>query len=133
MQTTVEHQSYAALLSEIEPAVIESGIEHKRLLAEMSKLMDKEELTPSEGKLLGMLGVLISEYESRRFKAGSTATPLSNLTCLMEDHGLKQRDISHLFGSKGITSEVINGKRSISKAQARKLAEFFKVTVDVFL
>ncbi len=38
-----------------------------------------------------------------------------------------------LFGSKGITSEVANGKRSISKAQAKKLAAFFHVSAELFL
>jgi antitoxin component HigA of HigAB toxin-antitoxin module len=38
-----------------------------------------------------------------------------------------------VFGSKGITSEVFHGKRSISKAQAKKLAEFFHVGVEVFI
>ncbi len=30
-----------------------------------------------------------------------------------------------VFGSSGVASEVINGKRAISKAPAKKLAEFF--------
>jgi HTH-type transcriptional regulator/antitoxin HigA len=47
----------------------------------------------------------------------------------MEARGLTQKDLWKVFGSKGIASEVFHGKRSISKAQARKLAEFFHVTV----
>jgi HTH-type transcriptional regulator/antitoxin HigA len=38
-----------------------------------------------------------------------------------------------LFGSKGVASEVLNGKRSISKAQAKKLAAFFHVSADLFI
>jgi antitoxin component HigA of HigAB toxin-antitoxin module len=30
-------------------------------------------------------------------------------------------------------SEILSGKRSISKAQAKKLAEFFGVSADLFL
>ena len=30
-------------------------------------------------------------------------------------------------------SEILSGKRAISKAQARQLAGFFRVTVDLFL
>ena len=46
---------------------------------------------------------------------------------------LTQKDLWKLFGSKGITSEVFHGKRSISKAQAKKLALFFHVTADLFI
>lgn len=51
----------------------------------------------------------------------------------MEENNYKQKDIVHIFGSSGITSEVVGGKRSISKAQAKKLAEFFNVSVDLFI
>jgi HTH-type transcriptional regulator/antitoxin HigA len=46
---------------------------------------------------------------------------------------LKQKDIVEVFGSKGITSEVINGKRSISKNQAKALGDFFHVSYTLFL
>ena len=51
----------------------------------------------------------------------------------MEARNLTQKDLWKLFGSKGITSEVFHGKRSISKAQAKKLAAFFHVTPDLFI
>ena len=51
----------------------------------------------------------------------------------MRENDLKQSDLLHVFGSSGIASEVVNGKRSISKAQAKKLAEFFKVSVEMFI
>ena len=51
----------------------------------------------------------------------------------MEARDLAQKDIWHLLGSRGVASEVIHGKRAISKSQAKKLAEFFHVTPDIFL
>jgi len=46
---------------------------------------------------------------------------------------LTQKDLWKTFGSKGITSEVFHGKRAISKAQARKLAQFFRVSPELFI
>lgn len=37
-----------------------------------------------------------------------------------------------VFGSRGIASEGVSGKRGISKAQAKKLAELFHVPADLF-
>jgi HTH-type transcriptional regulator / antitoxin HigA len=48
------------------------------------------------------------------------------------DRGLKQKDLLPVFGSQGIASEVLSGKRSISKAQAKALGEFFKVSPTLF-
>jgi HTH-type transcriptional regulator/antitoxin HigA len=52
---------------------------------------------------------------------------------MMKMNHLKQADIVHIFGSRGVTSEVINGKRGISKANAKKLAAFFNTSADLFL
>ncbi len=52
---------------------------------------------------------------------------------LMENRGVKQADLLSIFGSRGIASEVYNGKRAISKAQAKKLGEFFDVSPAVFI
>jgi HTH-type transcriptional regulator / antitoxin HigA len=46
---------------------------------------------------------------------------------------LKQKDLVPLFGSQGIASEVLNGKRSISKSQAKALGDFFHVSPALFL
>jgi HTH-type transcriptional regulator / antitoxin HigA len=51
----------------------------------------------------------------------------------MEARNLTQKDLWKVFGSKGTTSEVFNGKRSISKTHAKKIASFFHVTVDLFI
>jgi HTH-type transcriptional regulator/antitoxin HigA len=45
----------------------------------------------------------------------------------------RQRDLIPVFGSSSVVSDVLNGKRSISKAHARKLAEFFHVPAGLFI
>jgi HTH-type transcriptional regulator / antitoxin HigA len=61
------------------------------------------------------------------------ATPLEVLQHLMEEGDVKQSQLREVFGSKGIASEVINGKRGISKAQAKALAKYFHVPADLFI
>jgi antitoxin component HigA of HigAB toxin-antitoxin module len=38
-----------------------------------------------------------------------------------------------VIGSRGRVSEIVAGKRPVSKEQAKKLAEFFHVGVDLFI
>ena len=40
-------------------------------------------------------------------------------------------DLLPIFATRGRLSEVLYGKRSISKEQAKKLAAFFRVTADL--
>jgi antitoxin component HigA of HigAB toxin-antitoxin module len=44
-------------------------------------------------------------------------------------------DIVNLIysGSSGVVSEVVNGKRAISKAQAKALGDYFKISPSLFI
>jgi HTH-type transcriptional regulator/antitoxin HigA len=46
---------------------------------------------------------------------------------------LKQADLVPVLGSRAQAADLVNGKRGISKSQAKKLAEFFRVTADPFI
>ncbi|WP_353928924.1 transcriptional regulator [Okeanomitos corallinicola TIOX110] len=133
MTTTLNKEEYIKLLSETVPRIIDTEIEHKRLLNEVDKLMDLgENLTDEQAEVLQLLVTLIEQYENKVYQM-KAVTPLDILHELMSVRQLKQKDIVEIFGSKGITSEVINGKRSISKNQAKALGDFFHVSYALFL
>jgi HTH-type transcriptional regulator/antitoxin HigA len=55
------------------------------------------------------------------------------LAYLMETSGRTAKDLLLVFGTRGRVSEVLSGKRSISKENAKKLATVFKVAVGLFI
>jgi HTH-type transcriptional regulator / antitoxin HigA len=125
-------REYAELLVAIQPKVIETEAENEFYLAEVTKLMRfGKSISPAQERLLKLLVNLIESFETQHYQLKS-ATPLEILTELVNDRGLKQKDLLPVFGSQGVASEVLNGKRGISKAQARALGEFFKVSPSVF-
>jgi len=135
MSTTtvdLDEKAYGQLLRRALPHVIRTAEQHARLTGELLRLDQREDLTPEEQELAELLTVLIDEYEERRFPIPK-ASPHQVLQHLMEARNLTQKDLWKIFGSKGITSEVFHGKRSISKAQAKKLAAFFHVPADLFI
>ena len=91
-----------------------------------------ENLSLEAEKLLKLLTRLVQDFEQRLYKPRE-ATPLEVLRHLMEARGVKQSQLWEVFGSKGIASEVLNGKRSISKTHARALANYFHVSADLFV
>jgi HTH-type transcriptional regulator / antitoxin HigA len=132
MITTLD-QEYVQLLTIVKPKVIETEAENEFYLAEVSKLMQLgENLSPAQERLLRLLVSLIENFEDQHYQL-TPATPLEILTELISEKGLKQKDLLPVFGSQGIASEVLNGKRSISKAQAKALGEFLKVSPALFL
>jgi HTH-type transcriptional regulator / antitoxin HigA len=134
MTTTLDlDREYAQLLAVMQPKVIESEAENEVYLAEVSKLMQiGENLSPAQEKLLRLLVALIEIFEDQQYQL-NPATPLEILKELMGERSLKQKDLLPVFGSQGIASEVLSGKRSISKAQAKALGDFFRVSPTLFL
>ena len=126
MSTTtvdLDEKSYGQLLRRTQPHVIRTDEECERLTTELLRLDERQNATREEKELAELLTVLIDEYETRRYPI-RRASPQHTLQHLMEARNLTQKDLWKIFGSKGIASEVFHGKRSISKAQAKKLAAF---------
>jgi HTH-type transcriptional regulator / antitoxin HigA len=97
------------------------------------QLMEKGEgkVSPEEGKLLELLSILIEDYDGKRYPVGDH-DPVAVLNELMAFRSLTAKDLWPVFGSKGSASEVLNGRRAVSKSQAKTLAQFFHVTADLF-
>jgi HTH-type transcriptional regulator / antitoxin HigA len=136
MIANVDETKYGQLLMQTLPAVISNDHELERLTKEVDRLMTKgikkDDLSPEEHKLLNLLVQLIETYEDEHYPMPESS-PDQILRFLMEDREIKQKDLLHIFGSSGIASEVVNGKRSISKTQAKKLAEYFNLSVELFI
>jgi HTH-type transcriptional regulator/antitoxin HigA len=116
------------------PFVIQTEEQYNQALAIAEQLFFKQSPNELEKQILDVWEVLIEIYEEARFQPGSASTPVSILQTLMEARGLIQADLVRAgIGSSGIVSEILNGKRQISKKQAKKLAGFFSVSADLFI
>lgn len=104
------------------------------MLAAVEALMNKGEsrLSPEESALLETMAILIQAYDDRHASIQHLA-PNQTLAYLMETSGITTKDLLPIFGTRGRVSEVLNGKRSISKAQAKRLAAHFHVAADLFI
>jgi HTH-type transcriptional regulator/antitoxin HigA len=130
----LDAQKYRRLLAEALPRPIETDAEYERALEIINRLMSKPEnkLTPEEDVLLELLSQLVERYEECHYPIPA-APPHAVIQFLMEDRGLQHKDLMPVLGSRGVTSEVINGKRQPSKTQVKALADFFKLPPELFI
>ena len=103
-----------------------------RLTAILLELDEREDLSPEEEALAEVMTLLIEDYEDK-YHPLPAVSPNESLNALMEERGLKHKDIWPVLGNKGSASEVLSGRRSVSKAQAKRLAEFFHVPIGLFI
>jgi len=132
MTLTFDKTIYSNLLSEYIPQVIETEEEYDRALAIAEKLTFAKNRSPEEKALHKLLVTLIEAYETANYPM-TESSPHEILQHLMDSSGTRQADLLGIIGSSGVVSEVVNGKRAISKAQARALGEYFKVSSSLFI
>jgi HTH-type transcriptional regulator / antitoxin HigA len=127
-------QRYGRLLAQRLPTVIRTERENEKMLAAIWELMKKGEanLSAEELALLELMSVLVERFEEEHYPIPDSP-PHQILRHLMESRNTKQTDLVPILGGRGRVSELVNGKRAISKAQAKALANFFHVSAEVFL
>lgn len=131
--TLLDERQYRRLLDEALPVAIRTEEEYHRQLTRAAALVEKPEgeISEEEGRLLELLSILIEEYENRAHPL-PRAKPHKMLAYLLKDKDLKPSDLWTVL-PKSRVSEILSGKRSISKTQAKQLAELLHVPIELFL
>ena len=122
---------YGQLLNRTLPKVIRTEAENERYTETLYSLRQKRSLRREERELADLLTLLIEDFEERHYQL-PRATPVEALSFLMEQHTLKQRDLTEIFGARSTVSEVLSGKRELTKRQIRRLSERFHVSPELF-
>ena len=132
MTLTIDKTIYSQLLGKFQPRIIKNIEEYNEASCILLELMMRPERSPEETELLQLIAVIIQEFDKKQ-EQPEPASPQEVLLHLMEERNFKQVDLVGKIGSKGVVSEIVNGKRSISKSQAKILAEIFHVSSSVFI
>jgi len=128
---TISPEKYGPLLAKVQPKVIESYAELEHFTG-MLEALDRlgRNLTPEETALEGLLARLIADYDDKVELPDLPAHEV--IAFLLRQRDLKQADLLPMFGLRSVASSVLNGKRELSKAHIRKLAEFFHSSPAAF-
>ena len=107
--------------------------DHEKATKVLDQLLDivgNDEKHPL-ADVLDFLGSQIEAYEDEHVHIPD-ASPAEMLMFLMEQHKVKQSDLVDCMPASRV-SEILNGKRGISKNIAKILAKRFNVSADVFI
>jgi HTH-type transcriptional regulator/antitoxin HigA len=131
MTTLTADPIYGKLLAKALPKVIRSERENDRYVKTLLALEQKPALTPQEKDLADLLTLLIEDFEEKHYSLPK-ASPLEAIIFLMDQHGLKQKDLVDVFGTPSIASEVLSGKRDLNKEHISRLSKRFRVSPELF-
>ena len=131
MTTPTANPIYGKLLAKALPKVIQSEKENDRYMKMLLGLEQKNTLTREEKDLADLLTQLIEDFEEKHYQLPK-ASPIEVIIFLMDQHGLKQKDLTDVFGTPSIVSEVLNGKRDLNKEHITRLSKRFRVSPELF-
>jgi HTH-type transcriptional regulator/antitoxin HigA len=124
--------TYQSLLVEFVPRPIRSEREHRRALRQIERLMTAH---PGRAKseLIDLWATLIEQYEATELPTPKKS-PRELLLHYLETRGLTRAALARQAGiPRSVITNVLSGRRDISKADARRLAKFFRVAVGAFI
>ena len=122
---------YIELLTNFPPRPITSEEELELTQNMIDQLLDQGKLSQDEKDYLNVLGALVYEYEQQQ-EPIPDIYGVELLKSLIEDNELRQKDLVSIFKTESIVSDILNGKRELTKRHIEELAEFFHVSPAVF-
>ncbi len=132
MSAVAVNPAYAALLTKIPPRVIKTEAENESFIEALYALDKRQSRwNRAERDLAELLTLLIEDFEEKQY-ALPKCSPVEMVAFLMEQQGLKQKDMVDVFGTASIVSEVMHGKRELNKEHIRRLSERFQVSPELF-
>lgn len=133
--TAAAEREYAELLRERRPHAIRTKAAYYRAMREIEELaICGKARTRAETEYYRILCALVADYER---SVGVDRWPkldaVDALRELMQLKNVTQAQVAKALGDRAAASSILNRRRQISKAQARKLAELLRVDAGVFI
>ena len=101
-------------------------------LKRIDEIFSPEPGSPEEDEL-GVLAVLVEDYEDQHYPIVPSTDPIAAIELEMEERGLDQGDLIPLIGSRRKVAEVLSGKRDITMPMARALHKHLGISAETLL
>lgn len=126
-------RSYDELVRVLPPRPIHDEVD----LANATEMIDQlagYDLNADQEDYLDALSTFVEAYERQHHPVDdSRVGPLEALQFLLNEHGMTGSDLGRLLGNRTLGAAILRGKRKLSKAHIKMLAEYFKVQPALFL
>jgi HTH-type transcriptional regulator/antitoxin HigA len=128
---TRNKSEYIELLTQFAPRPITTAEGLRETQKIIDSLLDRPQLSLDERDYLNLLGTLVYEYEEKHVHIPDIHG-VELLKVLIDEFGLRQKDLVPIFKTESIVSEVLRGQRKLTVEHIQKLANFFHISPAAF-
>ncbi len=104
--------------------------DYEAALASMEQVFDETEGPVAD--YAETLGILIEHYEDTHFPT-TEASGTEVLAFLMDQNGLRSKDLADMLGNERAVSEILHGERPLNLNHIKLLATHFNVNPATFV
>lgn len=123
--------TYTDLLDYFEPRPIVCDEQYWATQEIIDSLLAKPELSTDEQTYLHLLSMLMEAYDEQQATVPELRG-IALLRALIDESGLKQRDLVSIFKHESVLSDILNRRRKLTVAHIDKLAIFFGLPHKLF-
>lgn len=123
--------TFAELLDFFEPRPIENDEQYWATQAVIDALLSKKSLSEDEQAYLHLISMLMVAYDEEQ-ETIPELRGIELIQTLLDEMGLKQKDLMPIFKHESTVSSVLSGRRSLTTKHIDKLAKFFGLPHHLF-
>lgn len=121
----------------MEISMIKNDDEMRAMTARINAFLEAhadelDNLTPEDAEELELMSLVLGAYEDKRFHFPDP-DPVDFIKFMMEQKGLKMKDIAPCFGTLSRAYEVLSGKRNLTLAMIKKLRVVLGCPADALI
>lgn len=126
-----DRAEYVRLLDAFPPVKIRSADQAEATEANIEELLTGPRLSPAERAFVDLLSDLLAAWEEANVSIPDVHGA-DLVKFLLKERGLRQRDLVGVFAAESIVSEVLAGRRDLTRSHIEQLAAFFHVSPAAF-
>lgn len=123
--------AYADLLDYFEPRPIQCDEQYWATQEVIDALLSKPALSEDEQAYLHLLSMLQEAYDEEE-QTIPELRGIELVRALIEETGLKQKELLPVFKHESVVSDVLSGRRSLTVAHIDALSAFFELPHRLF-
>lgn len=126
-----DRAEYVRLLDAFPPVKVRSAGQAEATEARIEELLARPRLSAAERAYVDLLSDLLTAWEDAQIDLPDIHG-VELVKVLLKERGLRQRDLIGIFATASIVSEVLAGRRDLTRAHIEQLAAFFHVSPAAF-
>jgi HTH-type transcriptional regulator / antitoxin HigA len=126
-----DRDEYVRLLEALPPVKIRTQQQAAAIEKQIDELLGRHDLSEAEREYVDLLSDLLADWEDATVEIPDVHG-VELVRALLEERGLRQKDLVGVFATESVVSDVLAGRRDLTRQHIAGLSRFFGISPAAF-